>query len=167
MNYNFKTLLSTGAIYFAVLISKANAQTSPTIFETQNHCKVINNRSKVVINYRDTIPIYGIDTIRDGDKRKIICDIGSGQTFLIYDMDYYQKRDWLPSAPIDDSLCAYMLDAAFLAYMYKFYDTQGDEHKRDSVETNLLQIRKRATEYAERRQELLKTLFLLTRPYHF
>ncbi len=129
------------------MASKANAQTTPgpTYYETPNHCKLINNQTAVVINYTDTVPIDGFDTITRNRTQKIACKLCDGHSYLIYNIDYYRNNSWVPRNPQQPEHDTVMIDMLtkdwMLAHFYVYYDRICDEHARDSVEMLLLKNR--------------------------
>ena len=146
MKHKLKTTLSIIAIG---IMSKLNAQEpADTYLETRNHCKFIKNRTHVVVNYRDTLPIYGIDTIRENDHKKIVCNMGQNKK-LIFDPYYYKTTPWLPPIDAGDPNVRKMLnDDAILTVWYYYYDKHDKEQQRDSVEQELLRNRAALIEHA-------------------
>ncbi len=134
------TLLAIGL----ALRANAKAQGIPleTYYETNEPCKFINNKSRVVINHRDTLQVYSIDTIYRLGQEMIVCDLGPGKDKLIFDPYYYLNNPWLPPIQKGDTVAYQMVERDIdLAYLFHYYENMGDEKRRDSVETVMLENR--------------------------
>ncbi len=136
------------------IMSKLNAQESTdTYFETRNYCKFIKNRSYLVINYRDTLPIYSIDTIHDDTQHKIVCDIGQNKK-LVFNPYYYKNMPWVQPIDATDLTVKELLTRdAMLIIWYYYYEKHALENRRDSIEQELLKNRAALVKYAHTHQK--------------
>ena len=126
-------------------LSQANAQTasSTTYYYVHNHCKLIENKSRLVINYRDTVEVKHIDTVCDERGNKYTACTKDDSTTLIFNPYYYKNIPWLPKElDTNDSMVRSMLDKDMInVIFYYFYDKHEKEHERDSVQIDLLNNR--------------------------
>lgn len=154
-NDKVKNVFKIGAFVAIGLVSRANAKAQGTMvnntyYETRKPCKFINNKSQVVIDHRDTLQVYGIDTILcEYGQEKIVCDLGSNKTKLIFDPLYYANNPWLPPISKGDTVAYRMAqNDVDLACLFYRYENQGDEKRRDSVEKIMLENRRALAERA-------------------
>ena len=135
-------------------MSRLNAQKpADTYLETRSYCKFIENRARIVVNYRDTLPIYGINTIYENGYQKIVCDIGQNKK-LVFEPCYYKTTPWVPPIDATDSTIRAMLDKdTMLVIWYYYYERHALMQQRDSIEQELLRNRAALTEYARQHQK--------------
>ncbi len=150
-NNKFKNVLKVGTLFAIGLLSRTNAkaQSTPTYYETREPCKFINNKSQLVINHRDTLQVYGINTIYERGQKKVVCDLGPDKAKLIFDPLYYANNPWLPPIYKGDTVAYKMIQRDIdLADLFYYYENQGDEKQRDSVEKIMLENRRALEERA-------------------
>jgi hypothetical protein len=152
-NNRLDRALKIGTLLAIGLASRVNAkaQSAPmcTYYTTNEHCKFINNKSRVVINHSDTLQVYSIDTIYRLGQEMVVCDLGPGKDKLIFDPLYYINNPWLPPIQKGDTVAYKMArDDIDLAYLFYYYENMGDEKRRDSVETVMLKNRRALAERA-------------------
>lgn len=149
---NLKNTLKLGALLALGLVSRnAKAQDATpvdTYSETQQHCKFIRHKTQVVVNHRDTLQVYGIDTIYEDGKKKLVCDLGN-KNHLVFDPYYYTYR--LPPIRRGDTVADNMAQRhTQLMELYQKYQNQGlNDDLCDYIEqliiANLAAMEQRAT----------------------
>ena len=153
-NKTFKNILSVCALSLVGMIplTKANAQEYRPMRMINNHCKFIKNNTEIVVNYRDTLRVYNIDTIYDNNKKQIACDLGPGNDILVFDPDWYRTHPWIPPIERDDTIAWNLVkkhDKAVKAY-YE-HEKAGDYEQRDEAEKAILAFRNVLADWTKRR----------------
>ena len=157
---SIKKVLSVGMLTAIGLLSgqKTYAQNQATYENpdfkkkqtTPYHCKLIENNTKLVVNYKDTFTVFDIRK----DSNQIICDLGPSMQNFVYNPTYYIDTPWISSSsPYDYMTSIAMFRDYKLSNLYYEYENMGDYQKRDSVELLLLENRKRALERFQQKQK--------------